>query len=153
MGLSITSGVHFYANLPLSWQPDFECIPFESARYLAVLAEFEHALEDRPQEQAQLHAKLDLLLLWLARSLSKEIPASRKTWIGLEAMSWESAVPLVVSDVGAVALNLSDALPFLLQLPATITACEQAGEIWRVDAQLIIKDENLRDWWERTVFR
>ncbi|MDR3409386.1 MAG: hypothetical protein P4L87_00320, partial [Formivibrio sp.] len=47
----------------------------------------------------------------------------------------------------------SDALPFLLQLPATITACEQAGEIWRVDAQLIIKDENLRDWWERTVFR
>lgn len=153
MVISGNNGVHFQATLPLAWLPVSACVPFEAARYLAVLAEFEHSAEDRSPEQSQLHAKLDLALLWLARSLAGEMPAPCAAWVGLEWLSWDAQMPLAVGSTGALALNLSSALPFLLQLPATISACEQNGALWRVQAQLMIEDEGLRDGWERTVFR
>lgn len=150
---SVTHGVHFQARLPLAWLPETAAIAFEATRYLAVLAEFEYVGEERSLEHSQLHAKLDLALLWLARSLAQEMPASCEAWVGLESLYWEAVSPLAVGSSGALALNLSTALPFLLQLPATIMSCEQDGEIWRISARLMIEDDGLRDGWERTVFR
>lgn len=153
MVISGNNGVCFQATLPLAWLPVAACAPFEVSCYLAVLAEFEHSAEDRSPEQSQLHAKLDLALLWLARSLSGEMPVPCAAWVGLESLSWDADLPLAVGSSGTLALNLSNALPFLLQLPATISACEQNGALWRVHAQLMIEDDSLRDAWERTVFR
>lgn len=146
-------GVHFSATLPLCWETGKISATLENSRYLAVLAEFEQRGDDLAKEQAELHAKLDLALLWLARSLAGEMPAACQAWIGNEQVCWQSSVPMEVGSKGILAFNLSDALPFLLRLPARVQSCVQAGSLWHICANLEFDDEALRDWWERTVFR
>lgn len=153
MATSLIEGLHFKAVLPLAWCPQYQASCFENARYLAVLAEFEAIGDEHHREQAELHAKLDLALLWLARSLCPELPALHESWIGLDALAWNSDTPMEIGSTGAVALSLSDSLPFLLQVPAIIRVCEPLTESWQIRADLEIADENLRDCWERTVFR
>lgn len=146
-------GVHFKATLPLRWQVEYSATVLENARYLTVLAEFEQRENDRSKEQTDLHAKLDLVLLWLARAQLGEMPPTSAVLLGQEQLSWLSATPLDVANGGTVVLNLSDALPFLLQLSAEVLSCTAEGEQWRINVQLQLGDENLRDAWERTVFR
>ena len=153
MASSLIEGLHFKAVLPLAWVSPHQAASFEGARYLAVLAEFEAVSDDHHREQAELHAKLDLALLWLARSLCPELPAMHACWIGLDAMAWHAKMPLEIGSTGSLALNLSDALPFLLHLPAKVQICEPLGEMWHIRVALNFADDNLRDCWERTVFR
>lgn len=147
------SGVCFLAELPLAWLPASTGSAQEAARYLAVLAEFEQAAPERSREQEELHAKLDLALLWLARAQAGQLPPACPVQIGLEHLAWLADSPQPAASSGALALNLSDALPFLLQLPAQIESCQPEDGRWRITASLAFDDDTLRDWWERTVFR
>lgn len=147
------SGVCFFVKLPLTWLPASTCSAQEAARYLAVLAEFEQAAPGRTREQEELHAKLDLALLWLARAQAGPMPTMSQAQIGLECLNWLAESPLPAGSMGAIALNLSDSLPFLLQLPARIESCETEGRRWRIVATLFLADDSLRDGWEKTVFR
>lgn len=146
-------GVHFRATLPLRWQEEYRAATLESARYLAVLAEFEQNNDDRPKEQTELHAKLDLALLWLSRTLVGDLPPASRALIGLEQICWWSESSLPAGSHGAVGLNFSESLPFMLPLPVEVESCVQDGAQWRICARIMLEDENLREWWERTVFR
>lgn len=146
-------GLHFHASLPLGWRDDYNQSGFETARYLSVLADFEHTVRERADAQDELHAKLDLALLWLARSLAKPNPAACPAWIGLETLRWHDGRALEPGQQGAVVLNLSADLPFLLQLPARVRSCRAVDGRWQIDVDLQITDDALRDGWERTVFR
>lgn len=146
-------GVHFCAVLPLAWQEQCYSSSFETARYLAVLAEFEQNREDIPAAQTEINAKLDLALLWLARMLASDLPPPCEAAIGLEQLCWQSQAPVAVGEQGFVVLNLSQSLPFRLSLPAQIVACAENTGCWQITAHLQISDEGSRDWWERTVFR
>lgn len=146
-------GLHFHASLPLGWRDDYNQSAFEAARYLSVLASFEHTVREREDVQEELHAKLDLALLWLARSLAGPNPAACPASIGLETMRWSDGQALEPGKQGAVVLNLSTDLPFLLQLPAYVRSCQAVDGRWQIDVDLQITDEALRDGWERTVFR
>lgn len=148
----LNEGVCFAATLPLQWQSGPALPSLEAARYLAVLAEFEQTREEAGGSSDN-NAKLDLILLWLSRVLTTTQPVPCAAVLGLESLTWQSAQPQLAGSTGAVALNLSDALPFMLTLSAQIEACEQRGEIWQLRASLQFDDENLQDWWERTVFR
>lgn len=146
-------GVHFCAALPLAWQGQSYSSSLETARYLAVLAEFEQNHEDVSTAQTEINAKLDLTLLWLARVLARDLPPQCEAAISLEQLRWQSLAPLKVGEQGFVVLNLSESLPFLLSLPAQVVACEENAGRWQITASLQITDEGARDWWERTVFR
>lgn len=147
------TGAYFQATLPLAWLEQGNVSALEASRYLSVLAEMESISDERKLEHAELNAKLDLTLMWLARFFAGEPTPSVNATIGLDAMQWQSEQAQVVGALGAIALNLSSAFPFVLHLQARITACEKQGDAWQIEATLDIQDESLRDHWERTVFR
>ncbi|MFC7421675.1 PilZ domain-containing protein [Iodobacter arcticus] len=151
--LPVPDGVHFSAHLPLVWHGVWQQSAFEATRYLAVLAEFESTSDERSHAQDALHAKLDLMLLWTAKNASHNLPAAKEVVIGLETISWRDVAALPVGAHGALAISLSQVLPFSLQLPAEIVACVGADQAYTVTARLLLKEEALRDWFERTVFR
>ncbi|MBY0445164.1 MAG: PilZ domain-containing protein, partial [Burkholderiales bacterium] len=73
--------------------------------------------------------------------------------IGLETIAWHDVAALPLGAHGALAISLSHILPFSLQLPAEIISCTLMGQTYTVTARLLLKEETLRDWFERTVFR
>ena len=147
------SGVCFQARLALDWVADCTVSSWEAGRYLTVLAELESFSEERKLEYAELNAKLDLTLIWLARFLKAESHPTVAATLRLEEIVWQNTAAQRIGARGAVAINLSEALPFVVQLPARITACEAHEVGWQISAALEIEDEVLRDQWERTVFR
>ncbi|MEN9658928.1 MAG: hypothetical protein RL571_2393 [Pseudomonadota bacterium] len=151
--LPIPDGVHFFAHLPLAWHATLQQSAFEATRYLTVLAEFEASSDERNHAQEALHAKLDLMLLWTAKHLSQDLPSAKDAVIALEVISWLDATALPVGAHGALTLSLSRIFPFSLQLPAEIILCAVSGQGYAITARLQLKEEALRDWFERTVFR
>lgn len=151
--LPIPDGVHFSAHLPLAWHGVWQQSAFEATRYLAVLAEFESSNDERNHAQDALHAKLDLMLLWTAKNASHSLPSAKDAMIGLETITWIDSVALPIGAHGALAISLSHILPFSLQLPAEIMSCELKNNAYIITARLRLKEEVLRDWFERTVFR
>jgi hypothetical protein len=151
--LPIPDGVHFLAHLPLAWHGVLQQSAFEATRYLAVLAEFESSSEERNHAQDALHAKLDLMLLWTAKNASHNLPLPKDAVIGLETIAWADSAALPIGAHGALAISLSHILPFSLQLPAEIISCTHMDQAYVVTARLLLKEEALRDWFERTVFR
>jgi hypothetical protein len=151
--LPIPDGVHFSAHLPLAWHGVLQQSAFEATRYLAVLAEFESTSDERNHAQDALHAKLDLMLLWTAKNASHNLPAPKDVMIGLETIAWHDVAALPLGAHGALAISLSHILPFSLQLPAEIISCTLMDQTYTVTARLLLKEETLRDWFERTVFR
>jgi hypothetical protein len=151
--LPIPDGVHFSAHLPLAWHGVLQQSAFEATRYLAVLAEFESTSDERNHAQDALHAKLDLMLLWTAKNASHNLPAAKDVMIGLETIAWHEAAAFPLGAHGTLAISLSHILPFSLQLPAEIISCTLIEQTYTVTARLLLKEEALRDWYERTVFR
>ena len=151
--LPVPDGVCFAAHLPLAWHATLQQSAFEATRYLAVLAEFESTGDERNHAQEALHAKLDLMLLWTAKNSSHDLPAAKEALIGLETISWRDTSALPVGAHGALAISLSHILPFSLQLPAEIMTCKINEQGYVITARLLLKEESMRDWFERTVFR
>lgn len=151
--LPVPDGVHFSAHLPLAWHGVLQQSTFEATRYLAVLAEFESISDERSHAQDALHAKLDLMLLWTAKNASHTLPAAKEVMIGLETIAWRDSAALPLGAHGALALSLSHILPFSLQLPAEIISCVVSEQGYVLTARLLLQEEALRDWFERTVFR
>lgn len=153
MGPLPVPGASFSAELPLAWLRQLTQTPLEASRYLAVLAEFEQQAEKQQDVDESLHAKLDLALLWLARSQHVNPASPRQVQIGLSHIAWQMPVAMPVGETGVLAVCFSDVFPLQLQLPARITACRaEAGEFF-IQAELIWRNEDLQGWYERTVFR
>ncbi|AZN36147.1 PilZ domain-containing protein [Iodobacter ciconiae] len=151
--LPVPDGVHFHAHLPLAWHGLLQQSAFEATRYLAVLAEFESNNDERGHAQDALHAKLDLMLLWTAKNASHSLPPPKEVIVGLETIAWRDTAALPVGVHGVLAISLSHVFPFSLQLPAQIMGCTVAEHGYVLTARLLLQEEALRDWFERTVFR
>lgn len=148
-----SEGVYFSAALPLAWYPHSNQSSFETARYLTVLAELEGTPSPEDGTPSQIAAKLDLTLLWLAKVLATDMPNPCESVVGLEQLSWINTESLDVGSEGYVGVSLSENLPFVLMLPAQIESNLAENNHWRISARLVIPDDEVRDLWERTVFR
>lgn len=148
-----SEGVCFSASLPLAWYSHSSQSCFETARYLAVLAELESASSPEDSTPPQMTAKLDLVLLWLAKVLARDMPKPCESVVGLEQLSWVNTEHLDVCSEGYVGISLSEYLPFVLMLPAKIEFSVAENNHWRISARLVLPDNEVRDLWERTVFR
>ncbi|MFC7092462.1 PilZ domain-containing protein [Jeongeupia naejangsanensis] len=143
-------GVHFDAVLPLVWQPQVSWQPFEVARYLDVLADFDTA--ERAEAVTGEQAKLDLQLLWLARLMNPSLPLPAPVTIGLEYVRW-SANDVALGAKGCLAMVPDEALPHLLSLPVEVIAVEPDGMETVVTARWQLDHAAARDAFERYVFR
>ncbi|WP_432720654.1 PilZ domain-containing protein [Jeongeupia wiesaeckerbachi] len=143
-------GVHFDAVLPLVWQPEARWQPFEVARYLDVLADFDTVERAEPVTGEQ--AKLDLQLVWLARLMNPVLPVPVAVTIGLEFVRWP-ADGVVVGAQGCLAMVPDEALPHLLSLPVEVVAVETVGTETAVTARWLLGQGAARDAFERYVFR
>jgi len=147
-------GLGFCTRLPAFWQDHYTQNPLESSRYLAVLAQFEREEAPTVSDMApELNAKLDLALLWLARSLGQTPVQTLEVSLALEEIGWLASQPLSPGQEGALVIQLSAHFPFALQLPAQISSCQALGTDFAIRARLIWPSEELQDWYERTVFR
>jgi len=147
-------GPAFQAHLPAFWQTCYEQNPFEASRYLAVLAEFEREDAKAGQDDASgLAARLDLALLWLARSLNQTPAGSLDVTLGLEEVGWQAQSEMTTGERGALVVQIAAAFPFALQLPVEIVGCVPQADGFLIRARLVWRNEELQDWYERTVFR
>lgn len=149
MSVALAEGVFFDVKLPVRWRTQHTQSALEAHRYLTVLTEFESPNADADVGQS----KLDLALIWLARSLAAPMPSDCVARIGLEAVQWQAEAALCSGQTGVVELCLSSSFPFLLQLPAKILTCVPAALGFDIKAQLLPMDDLLTEAYERMVFR
>ena len=154
MALMQLNGPALIANLPCQWQDEYAQSALEASRYLAVLAEFERENPlAEPDLSPLLSAKLDLALLWLARRPNPAPSHGAPVTLGLEEIAWHTMHALSPVQRGALVVQLSEAFPFALQLPAEVTSCQTDQTGFVIRARLQWQNEELQDWYERTVFR
>ncbi|GHD60220.1 PilZ domain-containing protein [Jeongeupia chitinilytica] len=141
-------GVCFDAILPLVWQPDARWQPFEVARYLDVLADFD--VTERAEPISAEQGRLDLQLIWLARLANPILPAPAGVTVGLEFVRWQGG-GVSIGERGCLSIAPGEALPHLLALPAEIVAIDAA--MATVTARWQLDHPAARDAFERYVFR
>lgn len=146
-------GPAFSAILPACWLSDYSQNPLEASRYLAVLAEFEREEMAQAAADSLLGARLDLALLWLARSLNQAPAGKLDITLGLEEVLWRADCALPTGQRGVLAVQISTSFPFSLQLPVQIISSEAGAGEFLIRARFLWPNEELRDWYERTVFR
>ena len=101
-----------------------------------------------------LEARLDLCLQLLGRLLHPQplLPPVALT-LSSEQASWHSKEVLVRQTQGCLAIYWSSQLPQPLLLPAIIDNCQAERQGWRIHATFIIEDEELQNWFDKTIFR
>ena len=157
MKLRALEGPYFVRDdLPFLWQIESQTVPsseWEMARYLTVLADFEHGHAISDAATSLQNAKLDLALLWFARSFQIDALPPCEVAMGLTSVSWFSAQALPVGQSGQIHFCLSQQFPLHLQFPAQIMACEANGAGFQISAQWLELGDVLLDQFEKTVFR
>ncbi|WP_373975401.1 PilZ domain-containing protein [Chitinibacter sp. SCUT-21] len=119
-------------------------------RYLMVLADFEQGHESIELAQA----KQDLLLLWLAKSQTIDLPNTQLISVGMNQITWQGTQSLSEGEVGVINLCLSLQFPLLLSLKAKIASVDSSGNDTKCFvADLCAMSPQLQDHFEQTVFR
>ena len=140
--------------MPLAWDSSAEpASDWEMSRYLQVLAEFEQPSELLDEKYNTQNAKLDLNLLWLARSLNTQTLGETRVTLGLEYVAWQSPQAQTLEQKGMVLFCLSQQFPLLLKFPAQITQCTPMDDGYCVQASWLPMSEGLLDSFEKTIFR
>lgn len=149
------SGPTFSASLPFCWQAqdggvhDCGSDEWEVIRYLLVLADFEQNSESIELAQA----RQDLLLLWLARSQTMQLPATQALTVGLSRLAWHARTAPRLGEQGLIRLAFSTRFPLVLGIEAKICAIQPDEQGVLCIAELIFNSPQLQDQFEQTVFR
>lgn len=158
MGQTVAPGLGFDEVLPVCWSTEPLPVSIDPVVQLSAMAmlEAQSAGDDEASERSQLHAleaKVDLCLLLLAQQSAQGFPArvERHVQVRGREVVWTQS-EAVQSGSGWIGVVLSTRLPLPLVLPAELQVTP-TGSGWLCVAKLVLSDDVLAEWWERTVFR
>jgi hypothetical protein len=161
-------GLSYDDHLPLRWRRASTAeqasphVAETNAEFLRVMAAFEEHSPERAEERPELaheilriESKLNLLLDLMGRLLAQQLklPVPVPVSLGADQLAWTAAKAPAVGDSLLVELYLRPEYPSPLTLPVRVMSVEPDEGGRRTTAEIANLDDEVREWWEKTIFR
>lgn len=167
-GSSLGAGLHYEDSLPLRWRRlnlaelSSAHIVEANAEFLRVMEAFEEHGPERSDESPELaheilriESKLNLLLDLMGRLLARQLklPPPVPVSLGADHLAWTAPRAPAVGEMVLVEIYLRPEYPSPITLPAKVVSVAPDNEGKRTTVEIATLDQEVREWWEKTIFR